>query len=84
MDGQTDRRKIYPFYRTMSPIGAAALLPQCKPKKCHFKIKVKQGKGTADYLMPLGFFFVANLAFFENQSQAVAPALSGQWFPLPH
>ena len=26
-DGRTDGRKISPFYRTLSPIGAAALLP---------------------------------------------------------
>ena len=26
-------------------------------KKCHFKIKVKQGKGTTDHLMPLGYLF---------------------------
>ena len=28
MDGRTDGRKISPFYRTSSPIGAAALLPK--------------------------------------------------------
>ena len=46
-----DGRKISPFYRTSSPIGAAALPPPMKTKE-----KVKQGKGTADYLMPLGYF----------------------------
>ena len=43
--------KISPFYRTLSPIGAAALPPPMKTKK-----KVEQGKGTADHLMPLGYF----------------------------
>ena len=56
-DGQTNkwtnRRKISPFYRTLSPIGAAALPPPMKTKE-----KVEQGKGTADHLMPLGYFFV--------------------------
>ena len=31
MDGQANIRKISPFYRTLSPIGAAALLPPWKP-----------------------------------------------------
>ena len=37
-----DERKISPFYRTLSPIGAAALPPPMKTKE-----KVEQGKGTA-------------------------------------
>ena len=56
MDGRTDERtngrKISPFYRTLSPIGAAALPPPMKTKE-----KVELGKGTADHLMPLGYFF---------------------------
>ena len=44
-----DERKISPFYRTLSPIGAAALPPPMKTKE-----KVEKGKGTADHLMPLG------------------------------
>ena len=51
-DVRTDERKISPFYRTSSPIGAAALPPPMKTKE-----KVEQGKGTADHLMPLGYFF---------------------------
>ena len=52
--GRTDGRtyKISPFYRTLSPIGAAALPPPMKTKE-----KVEQGKGTADHLMPLGYLF---------------------------
>ena len=46
------RRKISPFYRTLSPIGATALPSPMKTKE-----KVKQGKGTADHLMPLGCLF---------------------------
>ena len=53
MDGRTDGRmegrKIPPFYRTSSPIGAAApLQPNFNPKT------LKRGKGTADHMMPLG------------------------------
>ena len=48
----TDRQKIYPLYRTSSPIGAAALLSPMKTKE-----KVEQGKGTADHLMPLAYLF---------------------------
>ena len=51
MDGQW---KISPFYRTLSPIGAAAL-----PSPMKTKDKVEQGKGTADHLMPLGYLFGA-------------------------
>ena len=55
MDGRTDKQtnrwKISPFYRTLSPIGAAALPPPMKTDE-----KVEQGKGTADHLMPLGYF----------------------------
>ena len=50
-DKQTNKRKISPFYRTSSPIGAAALPHPMKTKE-----KVEQGKGTADHLMPLGYF----------------------------
>ena len=54
MDGWTNKQKMAPFYRTLSPIGAAALPPPMKIKE-----KVEQGKGTADHLMPLGYFFWA-------------------------
>ena len=37
-DEQTDKWKISPFYRTLSPIGAAALPPPMKTKE-----KVEQG-----------------------------------------
>ena len=47
------RQKISPFYRTLSPIGAAGLPPPMKTKE-----KVEQGKGTADPLMPLGYFLI--------------------------
>ena len=56
-DGQMNKRKISPFYRTLSPIGAAALPPPMKTKE-----KLEQGKGTADHLMPLGYLFF--LLFF--------------------
>ena len=51
-DGRTNKQKISPFYRTLSPIGAAALPPPMKTKE-----KVEQGKGTADHLMPLAYLF---------------------------
>ena len=49
----TDVRKISPFYRTLSPIGAAALPPPMKTKE-----KVEQGKGAADHLMHLGYLLL--------------------------
>ena len=52
MYGRTNGRKISPFYRTSSPIGAAALPAPMKTKE-----KVEQGKGTADHWMPLGYLF---------------------------
>ena len=55
-NGWTDGRKISPFYRTSSPIGAAALPPPMKTKE-----KAEQGKGTADHLMPLGYLLFLSL-----------------------
>ena len=75
-DKRTDERKISPFYRTSSPIGAAALPPPMKTKE-----KVEQGKGTADHLMPLGYLFTLlqcqnpkfnlfnSLALFQNRGE---------------
>ena len=56
-DGWTDGWKIFPFYRTLSPIGAAALPPPMKTKE-----KVEQGKGTADHLMPFGYSFLIDIS----------------------
>ena len=53
---RTEEQKISPFYRTSSPIGAAALPPPMKTKE-----KVEQGKGTADHLMPLGYLLGLDL-----------------------
>ena len=47
--GERVEWKISPFYRTLSPIGDAALPPPIKTKE-----KVEQGKRTADHLMPVG------------------------------
>ena len=55
MDGQ----KIPPFYRTLTPTGAAALLLQRKLKPNILESIVRKGKGTADHLMPLGNWFRA-------------------------
>ena len=73
MDGrtneQTDGQKISPFYRTSSPIGAAALPPPMKTKE-----KVQQGKGTADHLMPLGYFLQLLVNCIRPKSGAVKQA----------
>ena len=53
MNGRTNGRKISPFYRTLSPIGAAALPPPMKTKE-----KVKQGKGTDDFRLLIICSFV--------------------------
>ena len=58
-DGWTDGQKISPFYRTSSPIGAAALPPPMKIKE-----KVEQGKETVDHFMPLGYLLF--LRFFVS------------------
>ena len=47
-----------PFYRTLSPIGAATLL------HIHINYQIlKQGKGTPDHMMPLGdwFYFLKSI-----------------------
>ena len=68
---QTDIRKIYPFYRTSSPIGAAALPPPMKTKE-----KVEQGKGTADHLMPLGCLFSFSVTLCPSLSLSVSLSVS--------
>ena len=64
-----DEQKISPFYRTSSPIGAAApLQPNFNPKT------IKRGKGTADHMMPLGawlaFFLIKNHFFKPTKGLA--------------
>ena len=49
-DGWTDEQKISPFYSTSSHIRATALHSPMKT------MEVEQGMGTADHLMPLGYF----------------------------
>ena len=51
-NGQTDWQKMSPFYRTLSHIKVAAQPPPMKTK-----VKVEQGKVTADHLILLGNFF---------------------------
>ena len=76
-----DGRKISPFYRTLSLIGAAApLQPKFNSKNC-----MKRGKDTADHMMPLGdwFYLSPSIPFFP-----FFPPLSFSYsifFPsLPH
>ena len=45
-DGWMDKQKISAFYRTSSPIGAAALLPPMKTIKISFKNKSRAGQGN--------------------------------------
>ena len=72
-DGRTDVQKISPFYRTLSPIGAAALPATMKTKK-----KVEQGKGTADHLLPLGYLF----RFSELRGEEIRLELMPLTLPL--
>ena len=65
MDGQKEN---IPFYRTLSPIEAAALPPPMKTKE-----KVEQGKGTTDYLMPSGYLLVFFLGQIANKTCIIAP-----------
>ena len=59
---RTNKQKISSFYRISSPIGAAALPAPMKTKE-----KVEQGKGTADHLMPLGYFIVLDIVTVLNK-----------------
>ena len=61
-NGQPEGWKISLFYRTSSPIGAAALPPPMKTKE-----KVEQGKGAANHLMPLGDLFSHKLLNAQTQ-----------------
>ena len=51
MDRHRNIRKFSPFYRTLSSIEAAALLPNIKKILVN---KEKKGKGIPDHLMRLG------------------------------
>ena len=54
-----DKQNFSPFYRTSSPIGAAALL------NIHINYQIlKQGKGTADHMMPRANGFL--LSYFSS------------------
>ena len=60
-DGRTNGRtnvwtENLPILQESPPIWAAALPPPMKTKE-----KVEQGKGTADYLMPLGYLLQHDL-----------------------
>ena len=67
-DGQTNEQKISPFYRTSSPIGAAA------PLQPNFNLKtIKRGKGTADHMMPLGAWFILGEAIQIQNDLAIHP-----------
>ena len=60
----TDRRmnRKSPHSTGLCPLSEPLpCFPPCKPRKCHFKLKVKQGNGTADHLMPLGYLLGLDL-----------------------
>ena len=61
---QEEGQAISPFYRTLSPIGATAMLPPNLIKR----MQVNPGKETADHLMPLGECFSFFLVFFPFAS----------------
>ena len=64
-DGGTDRltskrmngQQIFPFYRTMPPIGTTALLPPMTTKKISFEKKVEKGIATDVHFMSLVNWF---------------------------
>ena len=82
MDGRTEKQKISPFYRTLSPIGAAALPPPMKTKE-----KVEQGEGTADHLMPWGYLLLFaqlfNLHLLSSCPNARSFSFSSPPFSIP-
>ena len=69
-DRQTNRKSLHST--GLCPLsGPLPCFPSCKPRKCLFKIKVKQGKGTPDHLMPLGYLFQLKRSLSTNISQPV-------------
>ena len=77
MDKRMDGRNFSPFYRTSSPIGAAALLP------IHVNYQIpKQGKGTADHMMPLGDWFLMLCSkHFSSSMQKYLTSRRGKTIP---
>ena len=71
MDGWTNGRNFSPFYKTSSPIGAAALLP------IHVNYQIlEQGKGTADHMMPLGDWFFNEFPKIKDEKWSTEKDLS--------
>ena len=67
MNKRTDKQNFSPFYRTLSPIGAAALL------YIHINYQLlKQGKGTADHVMPLGDWFLLSILKHGVKEQQIS------------
>ena len=71
---QPDLRPNQPSFRLDGQVGGTEKRmygQTCKPRKCIFKIKVRQDKGTADHLMPLGYLFQLKRSLSTNISQPV-------------
>ena len=66
-DVQTDRQNFSPFCRTLFPVGAAALLPS------EISQHKKQGKGTADLMMPFGDWLLLILSDSIRSKTTIEP-----------
>ena len=76
-DERTDGRKISPFYRTSSPIRAAALPAPMKTKE-----KVEQGKGTADHFDAFGRLVFLSSFFCNYLTCILCYSLGMSFLPI--
>ena len=63
IDRQTDKKS--PNFTGLCPL--LGLLPCLPSRKSYSKIKIEQGKGTTDHLMPLGNWLITKFALPHHQ-----------------
>ena len=79
-DRQTNRKSLHST--GLCPLsGPLPWFPSCKPRKCIFKIKVRQGKGIANLLMPFGYLFQLKCFFSHEFSTKISQPVINLKFP---
>ena len=81
---QPDLRPNQPSFRLDGQVGGTEKRMYgrtCKPRKCIFKIKVRQGKGIANLLMPLGYLFQLRCFFSHEFSTKISQPVNNLKFP---
>ena len=81
---QPDLRPNQPSFRLDGQVGGTEKRMYgrtCKPRKCIFKIKVRQGKGIANLVMPFGYLFQLKCFFSHEFSTKISQPVNNLKFP---